>query len=76
MVVLASGVPAAATAASTSAAGHVLLVGTFQGKAGQFKSIQAAVNVAHAGDWILVAPGDYHEADDLSDGVEPRLRPG
>ena len=42
----------------------VLLVGTYHGAAGQYSSIQAAVNAAHPGDWILVAPGDYHEADD------------
>src|SRR5580704_7584559 len=42
----------------------VLLVGTYQGKAGQYSSIQAAVDAAQPGDWILVAPGDYHEADD------------
>ena len=54
----------------------MLLVGTFQGKAGQYKSIQAAVNAAHAGDWILVAPGDYHETDDLSTESSQRLRPG
>jgi hypothetical protein len=42
----------------------VLLVGTYHGKAGQYASIQAAVNAAHPGDWILIAPGDYHEADD------------
>jgi hypothetical protein len=47
----------------------VLLVGTFKGVAGQFTSIQAAVDAAAPGDWILVAPGDYHEqghAGDLS----------
>src|SRR4051794_4451165 len=37
---------------------HVLLVG----KNGDYKTIQSAVNAAHAGDWILVAPGDYKEA--------------
>ena len=42
----------------------VLLVGTYHGQAGQYASIQAAVNAAQPGDWILVAPGDYHEADD------------
>ena len=42
----------------------VLLVGTYHGHAGQYDSVQAAVNVAQPGDWILVAPGDYHEADD------------
>ena len=28
---------------------------------GRFTSIQTAVNAAHPGDWILIAPGDYHE---------------
>ncbi|HEY6398275.1 MAG TPA: hypothetical protein VIX82_12555 [Solirubrobacteraceae bacterium] len=38
---------------------RVLLVGTYHGIHGQFKSIQAAVNAAHPGDWILIGPGDY-----------------
>jgi hypothetical protein len=42
----------------------VLLVGTFHGQAGQYRSIQAAVNAAQQGDYILIAPGDYHETDD------------
>src|SRR5450755_256078 len=74
MLALAGGVPAGA--APTSDTGHVLLVGTFQGKAGQYQSIQAAVNAAHAGDWILVAPGDYHETDDLSSGSSSTSAPG
>jgi hypothetical protein len=49
-----------------SSGGTVLLVGTFHGHAGQYKSIQAAVNAAKPGDWILVAPGDYHENADLA----------
>ncbi len=52
--------------ASDSGSGHVLQVGTFDGHAGQFRSIQAAVNAAAPGDWILVAPGDYHETADES----------
>ena len=28
---------------------------------GRFTSLQTAVNAAHPGDWILIAPGDYHE---------------
>jgi hypothetical protein len=36
-------------------------VGTWNGIAGQFNSIQQAAKVAHSGDWILVGPGDYKE---------------
>jgi hypothetical protein len=36
---------------------RVLLVG----KHGTYKTIQSAVNAAHSGDWILIAPGDYKE---------------
>src|SRR3954454_15357428 len=36
---------------------HVLLVG----KKGTYKTIQSAVNAAHPGDLILIAPGDYKE---------------
>jgi hypothetical protein len=42
----------------------VLLVGTYHGKAGGYRTIQAAVNAAKPGDWILIAPGDYHETAD------------
>jgi hypothetical protein len=31
---------------------------------GQYTTIQAAVDAAKPGDWILVAPGDYHETAD------------
>jgi len=44
--------------------GHVLLVGTYKGHAGQYTTIQAAVDAATSGDWILIAPGDYHEQYD------------
>src|SRR5262249_36607747 len=43
---------------------RVLRVGTFRGIAGQFKTIQSRVDAANPGDWILVAPGDYHEQGD------------
>lgn len=42
----------------------VWTVGTWQGKAGQFSTIQAAVDTASPGDWILIAPGDYKEQGD------------
>jgi hypothetical protein len=42
----------------------VLRVGTFQGQAGDYSSIQNAVDAAQPGDWILIAPGDYHERAD------------
>ena len=50
-----------ALALATPASGHVLRVGTYKGKPGQYKRIQAAVDAAKPGDWVLVAPGDYHE---------------
>jgi hypothetical protein len=52
----ASAVFGAATAAAT-----VWRVGTWNGVAGQFTSVQAAVDHAKPGDWILVGPGDYKE---------------
>ena len=56
------------TASGSTSGGHVLLVGTFDGHRGEFKTIQSAVKVATPGDWILVAPGDYHETADESGG--------
>src|SRR5580692_10212140 len=44
---------------------QVLLVGTYKGMSGQYTTIQSAVDAANPGDWILVAPGDYHETNDL-----------
>jgi hypothetical protein len=42
-----------------TASARVLRVGTYHGIRGQYRTIQAAVNAANAGDWILVGPGDY-----------------
>jgi hypothetical protein len=65
-VASALGVATSSGAASVApkVSGHVLLVGTFKGHKGQYTSIQSAVNAAQPGDWILVAPGDYHESAD------------
>ncbi len=49
---------------ASSAAARVLRVGKYKGIAGQFSSIQAAVNAARPGDWILIGPGDYKEHAD------------
>ena len=49
---------------------RVLLVGSYHGVAGSYATIQAAVDAARPGDWILVGPGDYHEGDDHTNGVQ------
>ncbi|MFZ0666422.1 MAG: hypothetical protein WAM97_11760 [Acidimicrobiales bacterium] len=65
------------TSSYGGSSGHVLLVGTYHGKKGAFSTIQAAVNAAKAGDWILIAPGDYHEvADHLSKPTADELAEG
>jgi hypothetical protein len=60
----------AALALAGTASARVLLVGTYKGKRGQYRSIQAAVNAARPGDWILMGPGDYHEQG-VKRGPEP-----
>ena len=52
---------AAVNALATAQTPNVLRVGSYQGIAGQFTSVQDAVRAAHAGDWVLVGPGDYKE---------------
>jgi hypothetical protein len=42
----------------------VLRVGSWHGVKGNYASIQAAVDAAKPGDWVLVGPGDYHERAD------------
>jgi hypothetical protein len=66
---LGSALGSTASATERPATAHVLLVGTFHGVKGGYTSIQAAVNAARPGDWVLVAPGDYHEGDDLVAGT-------
>jgi hypothetical protein len=46
-------------------ADRVLRVGTWHGIPGQFRDVQPAVSAAAPNDWILIAPGDYHEANTL-----------
>jgi len=85
VAILACGLLAIAGTSSASAATagpRVLYVGAVRGvttpPSSTFASIQAAVNASRPGDWILIAPGDYHEtgdsgpnapnSSDLSDG--------
>src|SRR4051812_50160389 len=60
----AAAVIAAAGLSASGADARVLLVGSWHGHHGSFKSIQAAVDSAESGDWILGGPGDYHERGD------------
>src|SRR6266481_3265375 len=50
--------------AAVPARAAVLRVGTWKGKVGDYTGIQDAVDAAQPGDWILIAPGDYHERAD------------
>jgi hypothetical protein len=51
----------AATVPAGAATPQVLRVGSWHGIAGTYTSVQQAVRAAHAGDWVLVGPGDYKE---------------
>jgi hypothetical protein len=62
-------VPPALGSHHAARSGRVLLVGTWKGKKGSFATIQTAAAAAKPGDWILVAPGDYHEGAGSRDGV-------
>ena len=67
LLVGAGSVAAPSLAAPTAGAtGRVLLVGTYHGHPGGYPTIEAAVRAARPGDWILVAPGDYHETADAT----------
>jgi hypothetical protein len=69
LALLLSGVSAAQAASNPCAPStkvpppkhRVLRVGTFNGKKGQCKTIQEAVNAAAPGNWILIGPGDYKQ---------------
>ena len=67
----------AACALAPSALGAVLRVGSYHGIPGQYTSIQAAVNAAKPGDWILIGPGDYKTTSSRSraQGRARRSRP-
>jgi len=50
-----------ATSLASTHTPAVLRVGTFNGVAGTYSSVQKAVLAAQPGDWVLVGPGDYKE---------------
>ncbi len=52
-------VPAGAARQRPTRRPRVLLVGSYHGRRGRYRSIQRAVDAARPGDWILVGPGDY-----------------
>lgn len=56
---------------SATAGAKVLRVGTYHHIRGQYKTIQAAVDHARAGDWILVAPGDYKTTSSKAPAAAP-----
>ena len=58
-IVLALSVCGLLAVTASVASARVLLVGSYHGIHGQYKTLQAAVNAAKPGDWILVGPGDY-----------------
>ena len=62
-------VPVVSAGAAPIAGPHVLQVGNWHGMRGKYSTIQSAVDAASPGDWILIAPGTYHEAASPSDGV-------
>lgn len=73
-----SGCTAAAAYSGSGSSGaptssQVLLVGTYDGIKGQYSTIQAAVDAAKPGAWILIGPGDYHEDDDLTHPVSAAM---
>jgi hypothetical protein len=71
-VTVAALVAIAAVVLAPASSARVLRVGTYRGIHGKFNSIQAAVNAARPGDWILVGPGDYKERADHSANPGPQ----
>jgi LPXTG-motif cell wall-anchored protein len=72
-VIPAVGALGGAAAATSAGGGQVLRVGTFDGIPGQYTSVQAAVDAAQPGDWVLIAPGDHKTAASRAPGGYPDL---
>ena len=68
---------AAAVAGPAHANGaRVLRVGSWHGIKGTYHSIQAAVDAAKPGDWVLVGPGDWKERGDRTTHKPAKGEPG
>ena len=65
-----------ALAVVPAASAKVLLVGSYHGIQGQYRSIQTAVDAAKPGDWILIGPGDYKTSSSRSVAGRPDLTAG
>ena len=80
IVSVSAGVIAIAAVALPAPAGgttvRVLRVGTWKGIPGTYKSIQAAVDAANPGDWVLVGPGDWKEVGDETTHKPAAGKPG
>ncbi len=75
-VVIASLATALAAIFAPAAGAKVLLVGSYHGIKGQYKTIQAAVNAAKPGDTILIGPGDYKTSSYKAPAGHPRFPSG
>lgn len=58
---------------ASAANARVLRVGSYHGIRGPYHSIQAAVDAARPGDWILIGPGDYKTRASRRPGGRPDL---
>jgi hypothetical protein len=77
LAVVVTGVAAVLAASPASATGpRVLRVGTWHGIHGTYSSIQAAVDAASPGDWVLVGPGDWKERGDRTTHKPAKDEPG
>lgn len=77
-VTVLAGLPAfpGVASGSASSASAVLRVGTYRGVPGQYRSIQAAVDAAAPGDWILIGPGDYKTRTSRAPSAAPETPAG
>lgn len=91
LVVMTGAVAAATTDSHSVAAAHkakpkaskkkkhkpkVLLVGIYNDIPGHYFTIQEALKVAQEGDWILIGPGDYKQAETHPTSIYGDLRAG